>query len=207
MESPPPYMPPRKKSNTGLIVGIVIGVVLLCCIAPIGVIVGGGLWVFNKSKGLIQCTYAFRDVREGLREYAAEHDGKLPPADNWQEDVAPYYTKVVSKSSAQDRKMFGVMPASGTWGCDDGSNGLTGMALNDDVAGKDVSKLEMTTDVVLFEVRQATRNAHQKYVADAADSPKIFGSSRGWFLIRMSGEPMLTKHGKEVPVNTGPNGD
>jgi hypothetical protein len=206
MEVPPPYMPPRKKSNTGLIVGLVIGGVFLCCIGPIALLVGGGFWVFGKTKGLIQCTYAFRDVRDGIRMYAADHNGKLPPADTWQDEVAPYYEKVLNQSTKKDQKVFGIMPAGGTWGCEDGSGGKTGMAYNDDVAAQDLTKLETSTQVVLFEVQQATRNSHEKYSDRPISSgPKIFGSPRGWFIVRMNSEPSLNVNGRETPVNTGPN--
>lgn len=203
MESPPPYMPPRKKSNTGLIVGLIIGGVVLCCLLPIGVIVGGGFWAFNKTKGLIQCSYAYTDVRDALNKYAAEHDGKLPPADTWMDEVAPYYEQVLASNRQDERKMFGTMPSTGAWGCDNGDGGRTGMALNDDVAGKELTKLVTSNDVVLFEVQNALRNAHEKYSEKSEiGGPKIFGEHRGWFLIRMSGSAMLLEKGHESPIDT-----
>lgn len=209
MEAPPPYMPPRKKSNTGLIVGIIIGAVVLCCMVPIGLLVGGGFWIFNKGKEIIQCSSAFRDARDGLRMYAADHNGKLPPAETWQDDTISYYQKAVDRTSAEDRKVLGSMAANGPWGCADGSGGITGIAINEDVAGKDLTKVESANDIVLFEVRKSTRNAHEKYEAlPLTESPKLVGSPRGWFLIRMNGESMLrTKQGTEKAVGTTPGGD
>jgi hypothetical protein len=196
MESPPPYMQPRKKSNTGLIVGLVIGGVLLCCITPVALLGGGILWGLNKAKPLAQCLFAFKDVRDGLRLYAADHDGKLPPVATWQDDVAPYYEKAIAQGKVEERKMFGVMPANGTWGCDDGSGGKTGMAFNDDVAGKDINSPEVSSQIILFEIKSAARNAHEKYEAKpTAGGPKIFGSPRGWFFIRAVGETDSTEGG------------
>jgi hypothetical protein len=199
-------MPPRKKSNTGLIIGLVVGGLLLCCIGPAVLLGGGMFWAFNKAKPLVQCTFAFNDVRDGLRLYAAEHNGKLPPLDTWQDEVAPYYEKAMEKGKQDEKEMFGVMSANGLWGCDDGSGGKTGMALNDEVAGKDVSTLETSNTVVLFEIRNAARNAHEKYVPKPdKGGPKLFGADRGWFLVRMSGEPKMHTHGREKSsVGAGP---
>lgn len=201
-------MPPKKKSNTGLIVGLIIGGVFLCCIGPAALLVGGGFWIFNKGKGIMQCTYAFRDVRDGLRLYAADHAGKLPEADKWQDEVAPYYDKVLAQTNDKDKQFIGIMPSGGMWGCDDGSGGRTGMALNDEIAGKELSSLESSSTVVLFEIERATRNAHEKYSSKPETAaPKILGSPRGWFLIRMGGEPKLMAKGREQSANTGPSGD
>lgn len=200
MEAPPPYMPPVKKRNTGLIVGLIIGGVLLCCIGPIALIFGGGLFLFNKGKEIAQCQFAFEDLRDSMRSYAAEHNGKLPPAANWQDEIAPYYEKTIATSrSSEERQMIGVMPSSGVWGCGDGSGGKTGIAYNDDVAGKELTKVETSADIVLFEIRQATQNAHSKYAKQSdANAPKIFGSPRGWFLVRMTGKPVLIVKGRET---------
>jgi hypothetical protein len=206
MEAPPHYMPPQKKSKTGLIIGIVVGAIVLCCIGPILALGGLGLWAFNNTKPLLICTFAFRDARDAVRAYAKDHNGKLPPAANWQDEVTPYYQKIIA-NQPKGQNPFGYMPASGVWGCENGSGGRTGMALNDEVAGQDLSQVETADSVVLFEVERATQNAHEKYVKRPESSgPKIFGNApRGWFIIRSNGEPMLLNKGKEVPVNTGPN--
>jgi hypothetical protein len=140
--------------------------------------------------------------------YAADHDGKLPQAANWEDEVRPYYEKVLTQSNKKDRQVFGSMSAAGPWGCGDGSGGKTGMAMNDEVSGQSLSKLEASTTIVLFEIERATQNAHEKYaVRSDANGPKIFGAPRGWFLVRMSGEPNLMNKGRETPVNTGPSGN
>lgn len=203
MEAPPPYMPPRKKSNTGLIVGLVIGGIVLCCIGPV-VLFGGALWWgVNKALPIAGCGFAFQDARDALRQYAAKHDGQLPPAENWQEAVAPFYEAIVAPQLAE-RGPIKSMPSTGAWGCEDGSGGHTGMAYNDDVAGKKFDDVQKSDEVLLFEIAQASPSAHAKYVAQSdANSPKLFGQARGWFLIRGFGESVLRTHGREKPIQTG----
>ncbi|HWA84253.1 MAG TPA: hypothetical protein VG820_12490, partial [Fimbriimonadaceae bacterium] len=195
----------KKKSNTGLIIGLVVGGVLICCVGPIVALVVGGLFVVKNTSPLITCSFAFRDARDAIREYARDHNGKLPAADNWQEEVRPYYEKIVA-GQPKNQNPFGNMAAGGVWGCENGSGGKTGIAFNDDVANLPLEKVETNDAVVLFEVEQATENAHLKYSkrTDASSEPKIFGQPRGWFLIRISGEPMLLNKGMESPVGTRP---
>lgn len=203
MEAPPPYMPPRKKTNTGLIVGLIIGGVVLCCIGPILLIVGGGYWFVNKALPIASCSMAFEDARDAIRDYSRDHNGNLPPAQNWQEEVRPYYDKIVS-GQKKDRGPIKSMSSEGAWGCEDGSGGKTGMAYNDEVAGKNLDDVEKQDSVILFEIRQATANAHENYTPKSdAEAPQLFGKPRGWFLVRANGDVSLINHGRESHVNTG----
>lgn len=197
-------MPMKKKTNTGLIIGLVVGGVLLCCVGPIAALVIGGLFVVKSTSPLITCSFAFRDARDAVRQYARDHDGKLPAADHWQDEVRPYYEKIVA-SQPKGQNPFGNMSSGGEWGCENGSGGRTGMAFNDDVSSMTIDKVESSDAIVLFEVQQATANAHEKYTQHSeAGGPKIFGQPRGWFLIRMSSDPVLAAKGKETPVSSGP---
>jgi len=196
MEAPPPY---RKKSNTGLIVGIVIGAVVLCCIGPIALFGGLGIWGWGKIKPMLECGATFQVARDAVRQYADDHHGKMPDGQTWMDDVRPYYVKVLNASQSP----FKPMPAQGIWGCDDGNGGRTGMALNSDVAGSNMS--DVKNDVaVLFEIRHATANATQKYEqASFTDSPLMFGDHRGWFLVYIDGAPgIYDKTGRFTEVNT-----
>ncbi len=203
METPPPYYAPipQKKTPWGLIIGIIVGVLLLCC--------GGvGYFIFStvkKALPIAQCAYSFGDVREALRQYANEHNGALPPAATWQDDVRPYYEKMIANVS-RERGPIGVMSSTGPWGCDNGDGGRTGMALNDDIAGKKFSDLSTSSETLIFEVESAVANAHDKYKSPPmSNAPKIFGQSRGWYFIRAYGEAMLKgANGEEAPVRTGP---
>ncbi|HVT12960.1 MAG TPA: hypothetical protein VHE55_11900 [Fimbriimonadaceae bacterium] len=205
MEAPPPYMPPKKKSNTGLIIGLVVAGVLVCCVGPIVALVAGGLFIFKSATPLITCSLAYQDARDAVKDYAQEHNGKLPPAEHWQDEIRPYYEKIVA-NRPKNENPFGTMASGGAWGCDNGAGGRTGMAFNDDLSNQPLNKAVTDDSVVLFEVEKATENAHEKYSkpSGSANEPKIFGQPRGWFLVRMSGEPMLLNKGRETPVNTGP---
>jgi hypothetical protein len=200
MEAPPPYMPPPRKSNTGLIVGLIIGGVFLCCLLPVGLLVGGGLWFANKAFPLASCSIAYEDARDAIRAYADDHNGNLPAAATWQDDVRPYYQKIIKQH--KELGPIKLMPADGAWGCDADKNMRTGMAFNDDLAGKKFSDFAMSRDVLLYEIKQATMNAHGKYVPlPESDAPQIvFGQPRGWFIIRATGSPLLLEKGMEKPA-------
>ncbi len=180
-------MPPRKKSNTGLIIGIVIGAIVLCCIGPAALVGGGIFWGFSKvAKPLAECSATLQAVRDGARDYAKDHGNKLPPAENWRDEIRSYYAKDMTPEPGNPFKAQG---ANETWGCDDMQGGRTLIAYNADVAGKAESDISRD-DVVFFEVKAATGDAVQKYTEQPFEmSPKIVNEPRGWFIIYMEGEP------------------
>jgi hypothetical protein len=53
MTAPIPAPIPPKKSNTGLIIGIIAGVVLLICVAVVGATFAFGLWAKDKAQEAI----------------------------------------------------------------------------------------------------------------------------------------------------------
>lgn len=191
MESPPPYMPPAPKRNTGLIVGLIIGGIVLCCVLPVGLIGGFGYWAFGKAKPLVACTMAFTNVRDSVLDYAHDHNGKLPKAATWMDDVRPYYTKKIASGKQDDAKqMFGGMPAEGVWGCADADGNKTGMAYNKDLDGKTLDSIkDKVSTIVVFETAQASMNLSQKYEPQPdASSPKMMGKPRGWFKAPLEGD-------------------
>ncbi len=197
-------MPPQKKSNTGLIVGLVVGGIFLCCILPVGIIGVGGFWAFNKAKGFVGCTFYFTDVRNSMVKYAEAHDGKLPNAETWQDDVREDYRQSMT---SKERNPFGSMSPDGDWGCKDGDGNSTGMAFNSALSGKKLSDIKDQESVVmLFETQHPARNLHEKYAArNFESSPKIIGAPRGWYEIPVSGAAeIIDRRGTKVPVNTGP---
>jgi len=50
MTIPPPAPAPVKKSNTGLIIGIIAGVVLLICVGVVGATFAFGMWAKDKAQ-------------------------------------------------------------------------------------------------------------------------------------------------------------
>lgn len=191
MESPPPYMPAPKKSNTGLIVGLIIGGFLLCCLLPMGLIGGFGFWAFNKGKDIVACSISYEEIYGSLVDYSKEHDGKLPSAATWMDDVRPYYRKRTT-TRKDERKVFGSMPVEGAFSCN--SEGVTtGMALNKDLAGKKLDEIKDRSTVLLFETDHPAENLSETYKEKTdKDSPKSFGKPRGWFYVTVGGEVETT---------------
>lgn len=208
MNVPPPYMPAPRKSNTGLIVGLIIGGVCLCCILPVGLLVGGGFWAFKNGKGIVQCSMAFQSVNRAVQKYASAHDGKLPKAESWQDDVKDYYRQsMLPKDQAGP---FEQMPADGDWGCKESDGTQTGMAFNSDLSGKALSSIkDQFGTIMIFETAHPSRNQHESYKPQPFEtSPLMFGKHRGWLKSSVSGQSIMTgQNGKQVDINTGMPGN
>ncbi|HLK14883.1 MAG TPA: hypothetical protein VKT78_08765 [Fimbriimonadaceae bacterium] len=190
METPPQFAsggPPPKKSNALLItVLVIIGVCVLCCVG-IGVVF---MNFFKKVGGSIGCITHYEFARKALSDYATANGGKLPPADTWQDAIIPYYGRDTGGQKANGAGIIDFGDATKDLGCPaENGEGPTGMAFNEDVAGKDVNELRKTpTTVVLFEVPQVGRNLHIPYKPPAGQSPlKIMGQPRDWITVPVSG--------------------
>lgn len=186
METPPSYAPP-KKSNTGLIIGLVLGGIAICCIGGVAL---GGFGLFRFFKGTLapmaECMMSYEAIGKAVTDYADEHQGKLPSAAAWQDELAPYVKKRLAKLQKEEMP-FKVMDPSGEWSCTMGDK-KTGMAFNADLAGTLLSDARKDDKVVIFEVEQIGRNVSEKYVArDKAASPKLMGERRGWITINAAG--------------------
>ena len=96
---PPGYgapMPPKQQSNSGktcLLLGaggcgclVVVGIVLV-------VLLGG---MFAKDNFIELCDMSLVDCHQAAVAYAADHNGMLPNADSWINDVGPYLEDVES---------------------------------------------------------------------------------------------------------------
>ena len=198
MESPPPYR--QKKSNTGLIVGLIIGAVVVCCLGPLLAV--GGLGYFGLKQGvpMITCAIAIEDLQKSLKDYADAHNGKLPPAKTWQTDIKEFYVKESAKNR-QENSPIKIMPADGEWGCVAGET-QTGFAYNSNVAGKKLSDLDGDT-IVIFEVAKRSLNQAMPYKPqDPKTSPKIMTEHRGWFVAPVDGDAhLLSPDGKSVKID------
>jgi hypothetical protein len=186
MESPPPYMPTKKKSNTGLIIGLVLGGIAICCIGGVALVGFFGLnFVKNTIGPMAECVMNYEYVDRALKKYTAEHDGKLPSAATWQDELTPY----VEKETEHDRGKTGpfkVLDPRGTWGCGTAAE-QTGMAFNESVNGKTLTDAMKNDTVVIFETKNSGRNLVEKYVdRDKSSSPKLMGKPRGWMTIQAS---------------------
>jgi len=201
METPPPYAPPRKKSNTGLIIGLVLGGIAICCIGGVGLLIGGGLWAFGKAKPLVDCAVHFGEVRKAIDLYVKDHNDTLPKAESWQEDIKPYLSQV--HFDKKDLGPFERIKPEGEWGCKQDEGGFTGMAFNDAVSGKKLSDVkDPYSTILIFEVDHSGRNLHEEYKERSSEnSPKIFNEHRGWFEMPVIGKAHSSKNGKDMDFN------
>jgi hypothetical protein len=190
---PPPFTQqnqraPRKKSNTPLIITIVVICVLVPCIGLIGLgYLGYGVW--QKVAPMAGCAMAFDEVRKGIQDYADDHDGKLPNAATWQADVKKYVITAM-REDAQQRGPIKAMDVNGPWGCAPTSDREphTGMAFNTDVSSKKIADIKNPrTTVLIFEIPQPAENAHMPYHEPTQKAPMLFGKPRPWFYMPVRG--------------------
>lgn len=187
MQSPPPFhgSAPKKK-NTGLIIGLIIGGVLLCCIFPVVGLGGLGLWGFNKVKSVAGCAISVGDMGKALTKYLAEHDNTFPKADTWQDELRPYYAK--EWATTKKDLPFSLVGPEGSWHCTDSEGPGTGFAFNSELAGKKRSEANANV-VAIFELPEVKSNFSAPYKKlDRNSSPKVMGDHRDWFVIYGNGE-------------------
>ncbi|MBI1757224.1 MAG: hypothetical protein HYR64_08980 [Fimbriimonas ginsengisoli] len=204
--TPPPFNPEPTRAGKGpnviLIVGIILGVLFVCC-------AGGGAFVWFQGKKftgpifrMANCAIGFSEVQKAVLEYADAHDGKLPNAKTWEDDVRPFYDKVHSRNADQRGPFRGF--SGDDWGCSDAAEGLTGVAFNLDLSGKKISDVK-TPDFtpLIFEVETRGHNLATPYKSlPKESSPMIFGEHRGWlvfFVTRGKSAGGRTKGSKDSP--------
>ncbi|MEZ0326706.1 MAG: hypothetical protein ACAH95_12460 [Fimbriimonas sp.] len=200
MESPPPYQP--KKKSTGLIVGLIIGGVLLCCGVPIIGIAIAGFWGFNKIGPIAKCGMSIEALGEAVIAFADDNGGKLPNAATWQDQVKPYYAKEAAKKKNKENP-FGMFPVEGEWGCEAEDNVATGIAFNTALSGKKLADItDRSKAILLFETNQRKRNQSLKWdVKTLSNLPKRFGKS-GIFVATADGQAnMVDQNGRQQDVN------
>ncbi|MBV6459836.1 MAG: hypothetical protein HONBIEJF_02990 [Fimbriimonadaceae bacterium] len=178
------------KSNTGKIVLIVCLVIGIPCLALLGVCTYFGMKVMREAFPMAGCAVSMEFLREAAQGYAAEHDGKLPPAQTWQEDLKPYLKKAISGKKEDLGPIKVVDPDSAVWVCAETDAYKTGIAYNADVAGKVASEVANPGSTVLFfETEKAGSNVAAKYKPlPKESSPKLMGKNRGWILVHMEGD-------------------
>lgn len=193
MSQPPRFVPSAPKSRTGLWIGLILGGIGVCCVLPIIALVGGGFYAFNNGKGVAECVVNLTILQKTVKQYANDHDGKLPNAEKWQDQLRPYVAKRLQRNSEKSMP-FKMLTADGEWGCQATGSSSTGIAFNSDFDGKKVQEVkDAMAAIVLFEIEKPRANAHEKYAPrDFKLSPKIFGTNRGWMVMPLAGEPEAT---------------
>jgi len=205
MAVPPPYTAPKRANKSGLIIALVVGAALICCVLPIVGLFAGGNWFMRNGMGFVGCAMSFNLVPRAIENYAAENGGKLPNAATWMDDVRPYYAKLV-ENEQKEAGPFKLMPAEGVWGCTEGER-MTGIVYNSELSGKLISDIQDKANTVLiFESPKSGANLAEKYAAPAFDeSPNLMGMSqkRGWYVATMDGVASLVdKSGSRAKVDT-----
>jgi hypothetical protein len=188
METPPPYSAPKKK-NTGLIIGLVIGGVALCCVGPMLLLGGGAFFMFNQTKGFATCLIGMEQLRDSVLAYAEANDGKLPKAKTWMNDVRPYFKKEVGKVEGNPF----AMSTEGTYACPGDGGEATGIAYNSALSGKTLKSIQdKVATVVLFEIEEPAENAARAYKElPVTGSPKIMNETRGWLTVTLEGDVQI----------------
>ncbi len=189
--SPPPFSqsgPPLRKNKTPLILTLVFVGVACLCVVPGYFLFKVGSAAMKEGLPIVQCGIAFEDVRKALKAYAGEHEGMLPSAETWQDDVRPYYAKAVKKHG-DDLGPIKPMEAGGAWGCRNASD-TTGMAFNTALGGKKLADIkDPKSTALIFEIEKPAPNAHEEFKErPRSTAPTIMGEHREWLVMFVEGE-------------------
>jgi hypothetical protein len=171
----------RRKSPVLVIVTVIIVLIVLCC----GLLSFGAYFAFRRIMPFAGCMISFQAVQGSVLDYARDHKGKLPDADKWQDEVAPYYSKYLTRTKMRRQKFVKFPGADDQWGCMDGEGNVeTGIAFNEALSGKQLDSIkDPATTALVFEIPHASRNAHQPYKDLGSNGPQIFsGAPRPWMV-------------------------
>ena len=185
---PPPFQHSQPKNNTTKVVLIVLGIVFGLC-ALLSAVLGFFLCKGWKEAGpLVGCAITLEGVAKATREYARAHEGKLPNAATWQDDIKTYY--VAWRGKNKDVGPFSSADPSGNMPCIATEDVHTGIAYNLDLSGKKIADLKDPEGTLMFfETDKTGHNLSEKYVEKSDDkAPKIFGEKRGWMKVGVTGD-------------------
>lgn len=204
MTTPPPfgtqYQEPRRRNNT-LLIALLIGVPIVACIGFIAFGLVAGLSAFRQVAPTIGCAATYGYIQSGLKAYVKEHDGKLPPAATWQDDIVPFVLKAVD---GEEKIPFIEFQPRGEWTCGAGDV-VYGIAFNTAFSEAVVADIENPADAVLvFETTERGRNLHETYEPkDPATAPSRFGN-KGWITMTADWEVRgLGSENGKIEVNVG----
>lgn len=181
---------PGAKNSTGMIIGLVIGGVVLCCGGSLALIGGAGWWAFNKTKGFVTCGITIQQLRDATIAYAEDHKGQLPKSATWMDDVRPYLKKETTDTEGSPFKVN----TEGVYACTE-ENSSTGIAFNSALSGKNLSSIkDPSKTFVVFEVPEPPKNnlSVPYKPLPRETSPSIMGEKhRGWYRAPVTGSVLL----------------
>jgi hypothetical protein len=85
--------PVKKKSNIGCIIGGIVAGLCLCCGIGAFALFQVGKNAMSGAGNMLGCGNTLSDYRDAMIKYAKKHNGKLPPAATWQDDVKPFLVR------------------------------------------------------------------------------------------------------------------
>ena len=174
-----------------IVILILVGLLLAC---GCGVIAIGyfGWGAMKKMVGpMAGCAVNFEATRDGILEYAKDHDGRLPNAATWQDDVKEYVKRHLQKEKEVQQVLDAkVMNTDTEWGCYVSETRTTGIAFNSDLSGKLLTDVkEPWSTPMVFEIEKPRKNAAEKYAPlPDSSSPTIMGEPRGWIRMPVNGQ-------------------
>lgn len=213
-EAPPSYYPDSKKSGSKLWLWVLIAVLAFCGLGAIGVyflvksVAGQGI-------ALISCAANADLARNAILAYAKDHDGVLPPAESWQDDIRPNYEKLYEKLASEmkikdmpDWLKFDISKPGQVISCSVGPETTTGFAYNSLLAQK---KLDEITDhdktILVWETMNPEYNANGDPATRGkpGEKFKIFGQEREYIDMMIEGESDFLQSGNsEFDFDTNP---
>jgi hypothetical protein len=210
MQTPPPFQsyesqpaPKKPKTSAVVIIFAILGVLLVCCGAPLGIAGYFGFKGFKGAMAIGGCMANVTEMRQALGKYSAAHDGKLPSAATWQKDIGKY----LADKDTKDAPMK-FWKAGEEWSCEEGG-AKTGFMFNDELSGKKVSDVVKANPdaIAIFETKTVGFNQAGKLVKlPFNESPKILSDflkeRRGWMLIDADASTLKTWDEKDGHLKT-----
>lgn len=205
--TPPAFHPPQQQSGNKVWLWLLLIVVVFCILVMVGLFFSCKS-LMNTGMGLVSCQMNGDLARNAILAYAAEHDGTLPPAATWQDDVMPNYERLYQKVMGHNSNEeipewlnFNVAAPGEVLECALSGGKKTGFAYNSEVAGKKLADFtEPRTTVLVFETLTPSYNAYGSVKDRPADDPilKFFGDKREWmdFFMEGSSDPFESGNSK-----------
>jgi hypothetical protein len=152
------------------------------------------------------CAVNFEATRDAIREYAKDHDGRLPNAATWQDDIKEYVNRQLQhKKEVEEMLDAKVMNTEADWGCYINETRTTGIAFNSDLSGKLLTDVKEPWNTwIIFEIEKPRKNAAEKYVPlPNSSSPTMMGEPRGWIRMPLDGPMQGMTQGGNWNVRSG----
>jgi hypothetical protein len=145
----------------------------------------------QAGKDYDACQQHMGQIAEALLAYAREHDGVLPPANSWCDDIGPY---VKPEANTPD-----------LWRCPATPDLKYGYAINAELAGADIRILEgHESYVLLLHAKSGAKNEALRLPEKAEDCPHMErwggqGQGKCAVMMMLNGDPRTVAEGQPFP--------